>query len=182
MHACPRRRWPGPYLAGERNASRVWAAGHAARGACQAQRQRNGVQQAASPGAPPVIWSLVALHVSVPACSRAGRWGETDSGCRALRACKPGMLAERAAHDQVVLGDTAGHLRVWKPAAAAEGGGHTKRRPLFTQACIWRAHERAVTSVQHVTMAGGLLLTASLARIAMLIVCPQGHSSPLLRT
>ncbi len=101
---------------------------------------------------------------SVARGSRASRGGQTDPGCRAQRVCKPGMLAERAAHDQVMLGDTAGHLRVWKPAAAAEGRSHTEQRPLFTQACIWRAHERAVTSVQHVTMAGGLLLTASLAR------------------
>ena len=94
------------------------------------------------------------------------------------------MLAERAARDQVMLGDTAGHLRVWKPAAAAGVGGHAEQRPLFTQTCIWRAHERAVTSVQHVTMADGLLLTASLARsskmlllIATLSVGPQRHSS-----
>ena len=61
----------------------------------------------------------------------------------------------------MVLGDTAGHLRIW---LAPQRCREKTTGQLFTQTAIWHAHDRAVTSVQHVEMAGGLLLTASQAR------------------
>lgn len=71
----------------------------------------------------------------------------------------------------MVLGDTAGHLRIWvTPEHSSNAswlalghGSDASMGQLFTQSGIWRAHERAVTSMQHVEMADGLLLTASQA-------------------
>ena len=137
------------------------------------------------------------------ACFRGCCKGSASSTAR--HSCKPKLV--RSAHlqslcsslpvCQVLLGDTAGHvrrdllsgrccslamkpcipsaesvrgaaLRVWD-APRARSSVNTSA--LFTQTCIWRAHDRAVTSVQHIqSPAYGMLLTASQASPSTLLV------------